>query len=186
MFKFLKNALSEDKIQSIQKKATDEAKAGDTDAAWNTLQPLLRAQRHQQEAAKSLVSLVDSSLLPIERGLELLANVYDAYSDDPEMIGAIGAASSGARDIDQLNSGPPDHPLFTEVIERLQQFAKHVNKENEEIIFDGLATAARMVARQRDEVAESSYKRLVEIDPDDAAYHYNLGLYFKTRGRFRD
>ena len=51
---------------------------------------------------------------------------------------------------------------------------------------DGLATAARMVARQRDEVAETSYKRLVEIDADYAAYHYNLGLFFKTRGRFRE
>lgn len=50
----------------------------------------------------------------------------------------------------------------------------------------GLATSARMLARQRDEIAEASYRRLIEINPQKSADHYNLGLFFKTRGRFEE
>ena len=186
MFKFLKSALSEEKIETIQKKAIDKAESGDSDAAWDALQPLIRAQRHQDEAARSLVRVVDAGHLPIERALEILSDVYERHSENEKMVGAIGAALQGARDIDQLNAEPPDHPLFLQVVDRLSEIANDDGRDNEELVLDGLATAARMVARQRDDVAESSYKRLVEIDPDYAAYHYNLGLFFKTRGRFRE
>ena len=188
MFSFLKNALSDEKIKSIREKVAAESEAGNTDTAWNTLQPLLRAQRHQEEAARSIVSIVDARLLPNERGIELLTDVLGSYSDDARMVGAIGAATQGARDIDHLNDGPPDHRLFEEVVDKLLRFAKDstLDSKTEEAVFDGLATAARMLARQRDEIAEKAYKRLVEIDPDYSAYHYNLGLFFKTRGRFRE
>ncbi len=43
-----------------------------------------------------------------------------------------------------------------------------------------------MLARQRDDVAEKSYKRLIELDPGHSGYHYGLGLFCKTRGRFRE
>jgi hypothetical protein len=41
-----------------------------------------------------------------------------------------------------------------------------------------------MLARQYDAVAESSHRKLTEIEPQNSAHHYNLGLFFKTRGRF--
>ena len=50
----------------------------------------------------------------------------------------------------------------------------------------GLATAARMMARQHDAIAEDSLQRLIEIDPQKSAHHYNLGLFYKTRGRFAE
>ena len=188
MFKLFKSALSEETIESIRKKAIDAAEAGDTDAAWDVLQPLLRAQRYQEDAARCLVHIVDTGFLPIDRALEILADVYERYSDNDKMVGAIGAALQGARDIDQLNAEPPDHPLFLRIVDRLSELTDNEDRdqENEELILDGLATAARMVARQRDTVAENSYQRLVEIDPDRSSYHYNLGLFFKTRGRFRE
>ena len=188
MFKFLKSALSEEKIKSIQSQSIDAAEAGDTDAAWNTLQPLLRAQRHQDEAAQSLIQIVESGLLPIERAVSILSDVYDRHSDNIEIVSEIGTALDSARDIDQLNLSAPDHPMFLQVVDRLSAIIKNGadNLESETSILDGLATAARMAARQRDEIAENSYKRLVEIRPTDASSHYNLGLLFKTRGRFHE
>ena len=188
MFKFLKSALSKQKIESIQQKAIDTAEAGDTEAAWDVLQPLLRAQRHQEDAARSLVRIVETGFLPIACAIDILSDVHEGYSDDDKMVGAIGAALQGARDIDQLNAEPPGHPLFLQVVDKLSEVIENedCDQENEELILDGLATAARMVARQRDEVAENSYQRLAEIDPDNSSYHYNLGLFFKTRGRFRE
>ncbi len=42
------------------------------------------------------------------------------------------------------------------------------------------------MSRQRDELVETSGKRLVALDPNNSSHHYSLGLFFKTRGRFRD
>ena len=188
MFKFLKKALSDEQIESIEKLAIESADAGDTEAAMNALQPLLRAQRHQEEAARSLVRLVGAGRLPIDSAIEILTDVYSGYTENAHMVGLIGTALQGARHIDQLNAEPPDHPIFLQVIETLLEADRRKELEggDSEIVLDGLATAARMVARQHDEVAENSYKRLVEIDPRNAAYNYNLGLFYKTRGRFRE
>lgn len=187
MFKFLKSAISTDKIESIEKQVIKAAQAGNDDSAWQSLQPLLRAQRHQEEAAVCLVRIVDGGQLPIDRAVDVISDVYEAYPENEKLIGAIGASLQGARDIDQLNAEPPAHPLFLKVVDRLANISKNIGEQdNEELILNGLATAARMVARQRDELAEKSYKRLVEIDPKYATYHYNLGLFFKTRGRFHE
>jgi hypothetical protein len=50
----------------------------------------------------------------------------------------------------------------------------------------GLATAARMRARQHDDIVDRSCRRLIELAPDSSNVHYNYGLFLKTRGRFRD
>ena len=42
------------------------------------------------------------------------------------------------------------------------------------------------MARQRDGLAEQCYRLLVELDPERSSNHYNLGLFCKTRGRFRE
>lgn len=188
MFKSLKKPLSGKKIDSIQKQVIAAAEAGDNDASWNALQPLLRAQAHQERAARTLVQIVNKEYLAIDRALEVLSGIYEGHADNDKIVASIGAALQSARDIDQLNAEPPDHPLFLQVVDRLTSIARKTGgaNETEEFILDGLATAARMVARQRDDVAEESYRRLVEIDPDYAPYHYNLGLFYKTRGRFRE
>jgi hypothetical protein len=40
------------------------------------------------------------------------------------------------------------------------------------------------VSRQYDELAENTYRRLAELSPRNGAYHYNLGVFLKTRGTF--
>ena len=184
MLKSLSRSLSKDKIEAIVGKA---AAAEDQEAAWNALSPLVEAQRNQRAAATSLVRVVRDQVLDVDRGLEVLANVFQAYEEDVEMLTKIGCAMQGARDIDDLNSAPPDHPLFRDIVARLSEHAFTLRgSEQEEPVQNGLSTAARMLARQHDEVAEQSYRRLVELDPEYGAYHYDLGLFFKTRGRFRE
>ena len=131
-----------------------------------------------------------SSRIPVcrlEHSLSALADTYDSNKDDNLLVASIGAALESARDIDQLNAAPPEHPLFLAVVDQLAAVAETIKgEEDEATVLDGLSSAARMVARQRDEIAERSYKRLVEIDPTYSAYHYNLGLFYKTRGRFKE
>ncbi len=187
MFKLLNKALSPEKIDTIEQQVTAAAEAGDEDAAWKALQPLLRAQRHQREAAECVVRIVKDSHLSLEHSLSALADTYDSNKDDNLLVASIGAALESARDIDQLNAAPPEHPLFLAVVDQLAAVAETIKgQEDEAKILDGLSSAARLVARQRDEIAERSYKRLVEIDPTYSAYHYNLGLFYKTRGRFKE
>jgi hypothetical protein len=187
MFKQLKNALSVERIKSIDRQVIDASRAGDDDKAWQFLRPLLRAQRHQPNAADCLVSIVSRDLLPIDRALEVLAAVYESNSKNESLLAAIGSALNKARDIDQLNAGPPDHPLFLEVVDRLTDIADKVHGQDVEVaVLDGLAGAARIVGHQRNDVAERAYRRLVALGPEDSWNHYNLGLFYKTRGRFRE
>ncbi len=161
--------------------------AQDQEAAWGALAPLLRVQRHQREAVQSLVRVIRDRHLQIERGLDVLVQIFDAHGNDEALLAEIGSALEGARDIDDLNSAPPDQPLFGEVLTRLSKLAvASRGQEAEESIQDGLSTVARMLARQHDDLAEQSYLRLVELDPEYSGYHYGLGLFYKTRGRFRE
>ncbi|MFX6238466.1 hypothetical protein ABTF53_19800, partial [Acinetobacter baumannii] len=71
--------------------------------------------------------------------------------------------------------------------EKLGRLAKlHEGPREQEWILRGLATAARMMARQNDAIAEHCLRKLVEIDPRKSPPHYNLGLFYKTRGRFAE
>lgn len=187
MFKFLNKALSPEKIQTIEQHVAAAADGSDEDAAWKALQPLLRAQRHQQEAAETVVRIVKDGRLSMDHSLCALADTYESNRDDNTLVASIGAALEMARDIDQLNAPPPEHPLFLAIVDQLSAIADTLKGHEDEVtILDGLSSAARMVARQRDDIALRSYKRLVEIDATYSAYHYNLGLFYKTRGRFHE
>jgi tetratricopeptide (TPR) repeat protein len=187
MLRLLSKLLSKDRLESIEKRVIEAAQSGDADAAWQELQPLLRALRHQREAALSLLGIVGGRHLSVERALEVLDELHKAHPNDLEIVCRIGDCADAARDIDQLNLAYPDHPLFQEVVDKLIEHAKAPGGvEAERMIHLGIATAARMMARQRDRAAEASSRRLVELDPESSASHYDYGLLLKTRGRFRD
>lgn len=187
MFRTLRNAISSEKIAAIETRVIRAAKAGEDESAWKELQPLLRAQRHQEEAAVCLSHIVERRLLSIEKALDVLVAIEGAYPENEKLLSLVGQSLEGARDIDQLNSAPPEHPLFLTMVNKLAEAGKKAKGHESEVgILSGLATAARMLARQRDEVAEESYKRLIALDPKNSSYHYNYGLFLKTRGRFQE
>jgi hypothetical protein len=179
--------LSSERIASIEHDVIREAEAGRKDSAWQRLQPLRPAQRHQQEAAISLLKIVDQCGLPRDGAADVLLEIVQSHPQDARLLAGVGECLEAVRDIDDLNAAPPAHAVFHTLIERLATLARdQAGLPDEENILHGLATAARMPARQYDDIAESSYRRLTEICSQKSAYHYNLGLFFKTRGKFEE
>jgi tetratricopeptide (TPR) repeat protein len=179
--------LSSNEIGAIARDAVAEGQSGRKQAAWQTIQPLRSVQRHQAEAAMALLWIVDERSLDMDEAAELLSEIAAAHEGNMEVLSRLGSCLEAVRDIDDLNARAPAHPIFQAAVEKLIHLAKRTDgKVEQEQILRGLATAARMMARQQDAIAEDSLRKLIEIDPRKSAYHYNLGLFYKTRGRFAE
>jgi hypothetical protein len=135
----------------------------------------------------ALLWVVDSQGLEREAAIEVLSEVAEVHDKDFRILAALGRCLERVRDVDDLNSPPPNHPVFHSVVEKLDAFAgvREAQPEQEQIL-RGLATSVRMLARQHDAIAENSHRKLAEIDPRNGAHHYNLGLFYKTWGRFAE
>ncbi len=187
MLRFPGAKLSPAKIEALERSLDEALGADDPERAWRCVKPLLRAQKRDAELAARLVERVDRQAFDPDRGLDLLKAVFAAHAEDAELVASIGAATEGARDIDQLNLAAPDDPFFAELVATLERLASDTDDPKREIgLLNGLAVAARMMARQRDGVAERAYRRLTELSPQQSSAHYNYGLWLKTRGRFRE
>lgn len=184
---FLSKVLAEKEIETLETAIVDEASAGDLDSAWDKLQKLRKAQAHQREAAWSLLRISDQQLFHPEDVADVMAEIAKVHGDDPGLMSLMGQCLEAIRDIDDLNAPAPNHEIFQDVVNRLSALAEdHAGKDEEEHLLRGLAHAARMMARQHDEIAEAGYRKLVELEPERASHHYNLGLFYKTRGRFQE
>ncbi len=179
--------LSSEEIETLEDQVISTAQAGDIEGAWQQLERLRNAQRHQVEAAASLLRIVTEELFQPEAVAGILLEIEQCHHRDVELISFMASCFEAVRDIDDLNAPPPAEEVFQSVVRRLAEYAQHPkNVEEEKAILDGLSTAARMLARQCDELAERSYRRLVELELGKCSHHYNLGLFFKTRGRFEE
>ncbi|ANK91375.1 MULTISPECIES: hypothetical protein [unclassified Rhizobium] len=179
--------LTSDEIDAIARDVVAEGQAGRTSAAWQKIQPFRKAQRHQTEAAMALLWIVDQQSLTREEATDVLSEIADAHNDNIDILSALGQCLEAVRDIDDLNAPPPEHPIFQSMVAKLDRLAKlHEGRPEQEQILRGLATSARMMARQMDAIAENSLRKLTEIDPRNSAHQYNLGLFYKTRGRFAE
>ncbi|MET4230926.1 tetratricopeptide repeat protein [Bradyrhizobium sp. 482_C4_N1_1] len=179
--------LSSEEIEAIARDAIAEAQAGRTQAALHKLMPLRKAQPRQPEAAMALLRVVHDRCLQREAAIDVLSEVAQSHDQDFWILSTVGLCLEAARDIDDLNAPPPDIALFRLVVEKLSGLAKvHEGQPEQEPILEGLATAARMLSRQQDAIAKSSYRKLTELNPQNSTHHYNLGLFYKTRGRFAD
>lgn len=179
--------LSSEEIERIESGVIADLEAGRKDSAWDGVKKLLRAQSRNRGAAFALVRIIESGQLRKDQGLEVFEAVFHAHRADQAMIAEIGSATDQICNIDELNASPPASGFFAQLADVLEQYAQAaVGTASERSLLSGLATTTRMMARQRDEVAERSYRRLVELSPDKSHHHYNLGLFCKTRGLFRD
>jgi tetratricopeptide (TPR) repeat protein len=187
MSNFPSEILSFQRIESLEQGIIKEAHAGRKEAAWQQLQPLRKAQPHQREAANSLLRIVGQQCVPKESAADVLLEIAQSHSQDADILAMVGECLEAIRDIDDLNAAPPPHAVFATVVDRLAALAQqHTGTPEEEAILRGLASSARMVTRQYDQLAENSYRKLTELSPGNSAYHYNLGLFFKTRGKFEE
>jgi tetratricopeptide (TPR) repeat protein len=179
--------LSFDEIRAIERDVIAEAQAGRKLAAWHKAQPLRNAQSQQPEAAIALLWIVDEQCLEREAALDVVSEVAGAHDQDARILSALGQTLEAVRDIDDLNAPPPGNSIFHTVLETLEALVGAYEGRPEQVpILKGLSTSARMLARQHDAIAESCYRKLTEIEPRNGANHYNLGLFYKTRGRFAE
>lgn len=184
---FPSKILSPGEIHSLEQEIFREAEAGREDAAWHTAQSLRNVQRHQPEAAQALLRAIDGHCLPADDAADVATEIAISHHEDTSLLGLLGQCLEAVRDIDDLNASPPDHAVYETVIEKLSALAERFKGlDQEETLLRGLSTSARMMARQRDETAERSYRKLIELDPQKCSNHYNLGLFLKTRGRFEE
>jgi hypothetical protein len=179
--------LSSDEIGAIARDVVAEGQTGNKQTAWQKIQPLRKAQRHQPEAAMALLWLIDERSLERDEAAGVLSEIADAHDEDVNILSALGQCLEAVRDIDDLNASPPGHSIFQTMVEKLDSLANaYEGKPEQERILRGLASSARMMARQKDTIAETSLRKLTEIDPRNNAHQYNLGLFYKTRGRFAE
>jgi hypothetical protein len=183
----LSAVLASDEIEALERDVMAESQAGRKQAPWHRVRPLRNAQLRQPEAAMALLRIVHQQALPREAAIDVLSEVAQSHDQDFRILSALGQCLEGVRDIDDLNAPPPGHSVFHKVVEKLDVFATaYEGLPEQEPMLRGLATSARMLARQQDAIAEDSHRKLTEIDPRNGAYQYNLGLFYKTRGRFAE
>ena len=185
--RFPSEFLSPSQLKEIEKRITGHVTAGREDEAWEGLQEMLPAARRQEFVAASIAYLIARGGFSTARSLEALEQLYSAHPKSETVLSVVGEALDRARDIHFLNSPPPEHSLFQQVTDTLAELAGRAKGgESEVMLLEGLSTAARMMARQRDDLAERSYQRLIELAPEASGHQYNFGLFLKTHGRFRE
>jgi tetratricopeptide (TPR) repeat protein len=175
--------ISREEIDAIVKRVKG---LGDKEAAWEAAAPLLKAQAHDEYAAHKLIDIARDGHLSHEHARAALEAVDAKHANDVELAIRIALNLDSAININFLNAAPSDSALFPRVIDFLAKTWKQGDCKDETRLLDGLATAARLHGRQYDQIAERAYRRLIELEPDSPARHYNYGLFLKTRGRFEE
>jgi len=183
------STLEGDRIQELFTAVTEEAKNGSPEQAWSLAEPLLRAQAKDETAAAALARLVARGAFSRSDGLVAARALASAHPSSIVVMSRLGNAFQQLHDIDYLNAEPPSDPLFTLVARTLVELLESgsTRSESEEVaLVEGLYTAARLLGRSWDKLAEQCSKRLIELSPDSWTAHYDAGLFYKTRGRFEE
>lgn len=184
MISIFSKKLSPETISKIKEQINTQLEDEQYDLAFKSIDNLLKAQPNSDVAAEALVEIVEDGNLDVDDALNILSEVYESHQENINLVSLIGSALEYARNIEELNLAPPEHPLFNSVVQRLSEVTKSGAEEKMTLL--GLSTATRMMARQHDKLALFSYRRIVDIEPSNPAFHYSLGLLCKTRGLFRE
>ena len=169
------------------RKTLEKAESDGRDAMLAALAPALNSLEDDRDTAALLIWALEDRPLPADDVADIFARILSAHGDDPVIRRDLCLTIEAARDLDDLNAPPPDHPLFGDVLRMLLEL--HLQNDDlrrERAILEALASTARLMGRQKDDLAERSYRRLVELDPENPYAHYGFGLFCKTRGRFAE
>ncbi len=181
---FWRRRFDDDRVDEVVAAVLRHAGEEDEDAAWTAAQPLVEAH-DRPRAARALARLVARGAFDPERGLEAARLLHAAHGEDVEVLAALGDAFESLHDMRDLNGPPPADPWFAAVAEQMCELAGQATDPAQRLAaFDGLATAARVLGRTWDSVAEHACEQAIQLAPEDWRHHYALGLFYKTRGRF--
>jgi hypothetical protein len=184
---FFRREWTTERVGKLMRKVEALGEAGHPDRAWAYAQPLVEVHRDRLEAARALSRLIRRGAFSREHRFELAEQLFDAHRDDPWVIGDLGQAAQNLQDVRYLNAAPADARVLADIGTRLRDMEGSVGGGAEELSVQyGLATVARFLGRSWDTVAERAYQRIVELSPEGWEVHYDLGLFYKTRGRFAE
>ena len=176
------------RIAKIEKAVLAQAEQNQLGEAWRMAQPLLKAAG-QVEAARALSDLVRRGAFELETGLVAARALAEAHHADVRVMSNLGRAFESLHDMRYLNAAPPDDAILVEIANTLRGLVESrtgANDDEEAALREGLGIAARVLGRSWDLVAERSERRLVELRRGRWEDLYGLGLFYKTRGRFKD
>lgn len=164
--------------------AADE---GEIERAWACLQGLLDAAEREAPAARGLARALRHEALDAARRLEVAQRLLDRWPSETGVLSSLGLATESLTDRRYLNAAPPTHPFFARIVEALAARCEDAPEgEDGAAAFDALASAARIAGRRWDATCEAAHASLLARAPDEWRHHYNLGLFYKTRGRFAE
>lgn len=179
--------LTQDRIDaavgSIQEHSDDDR----LDEAWEASKPLRKVAGKNRGACEALLRLLQNAVFSREHSQQLATQLFESRGHEPWALGDLGGALEAAHDMRYLNAAPPTATVFANVASALRSLAPSVSgTEDEYGVLMGLCNAARLMGRSWDDVAEKAYLRLVELKPESWARQYDLGLFYKTRGKFAE
>lgn len=180
--------LSPEHLEELEAQVQEQSEASDKKRAWAAAQPLVAALG-QPDAALKLLGLLRQGCFGRERGRDLAAALFDIHGEDAGVLAGLGHAFEELHDVSHLNAAPPQANVMKQIVARLESRAAQAREageaELEHQLCDSLGTAARVMGRGYDEVAEPALLRCVELK-GSWHDHYGLGLFYKSRGRFQE
>lgn len=184
---FFSRSLTRARLKKAYKRVEEFAAAEDYEAARAAVEPVLELLSDEPTAADALFALLREGSFRYEDAQELADLLLANTPDDTRMVAALGAIAEQLVDMRYLNEAAPAHPVFERLVRRLEQkWTEQRQSEQALWIASGLSTVARLAGRAHDKLAEAAAKRLTELEPESAARHYDLGLFYKTRARFEE
>ena len=179
--------LTQDRIDAIVGAIEEHSNDDRLEQAWEASKPLRNVVGENRGSWEALLLLLQKSAFSTEHSLELATQLFQSRGHEPWALGDLGGALEAAHDIRYLNAAPPTATVFADVASALRSLAPSVSgTEDESRVLMGLCHAARLMGRSWDDVAEKAYLTLVELKPKSWARQYDLGLFYKTRGRFAE
>jgi hypothetical protein len=179
-------SLRNQRFDTIARSLAAHAGAQAWDRALEAARPLLEEQRRDPDLAASLLQLVDEGTFG-RCALDVAKAVFESHSDDANTVIALANLFPTLHDINYLNAEPPADPFFAAIASRLQSLTEApASRQTEIALLQALAQASRLLGRKWDKTAESAAQQVVRLTPERWHAHYNLGLFYKTRGRFAE
>lgn len=167
---------------------------------------LLATQAQDPEQASLLLDLLQNAAIRHDAAPILLEAILDAHGDKDQLLARLGHCIEAAINVDALNDAAPQDAVFERLVEALRQrveprlasaFGRLRNafrrppvgpgtQEDRARMNCALASASWRCGRAHDKLAERAMRRVTQLRPEDSAAWFDMGLFFKTRGRFAE
>ncbi len=166
--------------------ARELADKGDAVGAWRMARPLMAHAATDAHAALALAMLLGRPIAPTGERVDHAARLLDRWSDDLDVLVALGHSSETLTDL-RRPIAPPHHPMFEALVLRLRDELDDGGPADLRLpLAEALSTAARAAGPRFDGDAEEAFAERFELSGDRWQVWYDRGLFLKVRGRFAE